>query len=199
MNSTLGTDINVLCDLVLAEPRPVYHIEYQCPSCRTCRRVREGSATTQNQISVTCSSYRWKRQVSMDGTARSRTPAEWMRANFSVPTSHLCTDCGTSFVRSTVIKTAPTFIRFIVDKIQVKWTYTVQMEGTKYRLCGFIYYGRNHFTCRVVTRAEEVWFNDGMVDGKTYHFENKLENMQPRHFARATDDRLLVSALYVKC
>ena len=92
----------------------------------------------------------------------------------------------------------PTFIRFKVENIQVKWTLTTVLEDTQYRLCGFIYYGSNHFTSRVVTPAGEVWFNDGLVDGKLYHYENKLENMQPRDIAKATDGRTLVSALYVK-
>ena len=176
----------------------MYHIEHRCPTCNTCRRIREGDNTTHNQVTVTCSSYRWKRQNSLDGTARGRTPMEWMRANFRVPTSLSCTSCNIPFAKLTVLKTAPTFVRFIVEKIQVKWTPTMLIGGMEYRLCGFIYYGSNHFTCRVVTTLGEVWYNDGMVDGINYHYEGKLEHMQPRQIARAVDNRTLISALYVK-
>ncbi|EIW53762.1 uncharacterized protein TRAVEDRAFT_77901, partial [Trametes versicolor FP-101664 SS1] len=34
-----------------------------------------------------------------------------------------------------------------------------------YRLCGLIYFGKFHFTCRVVDRHGDVWFHDGMKTG----------------------------------
>ncbi|KAI0644145.1 hypothetical protein C8Q79DRAFT_913509 [Trametes meyenii] len=46
-----------------------------------------------------------------------------------------------------------------------------------YRLCGLIYFGKFHFTCRVVSRSGEVWFHDGMTTGNKLTFEGNLVNI----------------------
>ena len=95
------------------------------------------------------------------------------------------------------MKTYPAFIRFKVESIRVKWTYILELADANYRLCGLIYYGKSHFTVRVVTERQEIWFNDSWVDGENYHYENKLENMQPGDLAIATDGRSLILAIYM--
>jgi len=45
-----------------------------------------------------------------------------------------------------------------------------------YHLRGVIYHGNNHFTCRVVSPLELVWFHDGLVTGSTMVLDGNLSS-----------------------
>ncbi|KAI0349212.1 hypothetical protein OH77DRAFT_1440553 [Trametes cingulata] len=65
---------------------------------------------------------------------------------------------------STVYDEAPGFVAFNVYnvKVDISPQITLPERQEMYRLCGLIYFGKFHFTCRVVTGSGEVHLHDGM-------------------------------------
>ncbi|KAF8872999.1 hypothetical protein BD779DRAFT_1389752, partial [Infundibulicybe gibba] len=43
-----------------------------------------------------------------------------------------------------------------------------------YKLRGIIYYGTNHFTARIISPLDRVWFHDGIVTGRAMEYEGTL-------------------------
>ena len=43
-----------------------------------------------------------------------------------------------------------------------------------YKLRGLIYWNCTHFTCRMVGKAGQVYYNNGMTTGNSYIYEGKL-------------------------
>lgn len=197
LNSTQGTDINVLCDFIFDEKESIYFKQYTCTTCNISKKLKLKNIIEKG-LTITCSRYIWKKQKLISGTARLRTPAEWVEANFQVQTSHSCFDCHTPFICETVVHSKPTFIRFKVEDILVNWISTMYIDSVEYRLCGLIYYGNNHFTARIITKKDEVWFNDGLINNENYIYENKSNNFQSNELAICTDNRRLIMSIYVK-
>ena len=92
----------------------------------------------------------------------------------------------------------PLFFRFKVDGVNVKWTLQIDLQQYQYRLCGFIYYGNNHFTSRIITPDGEVWFNDAIQYGRAYHFEKKFQDFSVRELSNAPQARKLILAFYIR-
>ena len=47
-----------------------------------------------------------------------------------------------------------------------------------YKVRGLIYWDKSHFTCRMLGKAGEVYYNDGMTIGATCIHEGKLASLQ---------------------
>ncbi|KZV60291.1 hypothetical protein PENSPDRAFT_548093, partial [Peniophora sp. CONT] len=47
-----------------------------------------------------------------------------------------------------------------------------------YKVRGLIYWNRSHFTCRMVGKAGEVYYNDGMTLGADCIHEGKLGDIK---------------------
>ncbi|KZV61159.1 hypothetical protein PENSPDRAFT_593167, partial [Peniophora sp. CONT] len=47
-----------------------------------------------------------------------------------------------------------------------------------YKVRGLIYWNRSHFTCRMVGKAGEVYYNDGMTLGSDCIHEGKLGDIK---------------------
>ncbi|TFK52742.1 hypothetical protein OE88DRAFT_1626892 [Heliocybe sulcata] len=45
------------------------------------------------------------------------------------------------------------------------------------RLCGIVYFGEFHFTCRFITKTKDVYFNDGAQTGRQCILEGNLYDM----------------------
>ena len=74
----------------------------------------------------------------------------------------------------------------------------LQIDGYQYRLCGLIYYGSNHFTARIVTENQKVWFSDGMTNGRAYSLEGDLIDMTLAQLATASNTYKLSMVFYVR-
>ncbi|KAI0354008.1 hypothetical protein OH77DRAFT_1405729 [Trametes cingulata] len=61
-----------------------------------------------------------------------------------------------------------------------------------YRLCGLIYFGKFHFTCRVVTGSGKVHLHDGMKTGKKLVPEGNLINMDSKMLGKLGKRKLSV-------
>ena len=100
-------------------------------------------------------------------------------------TSTKCTDCSSHLILEAIFLNRPIFLRFRVDDVVVKWTPVLQIDNCQYRLCGLIYYRSNHFIAKIVTENQEVWFNDGMTNGRAYSLEGDLIDITLAQLATA--------------
>ena len=104
-----------------------------------------------------------------------------------------CQTCSHTTVRETVTLNQdhpPPFIALSMEDrrhlggtaCQPKLTAQVSIgeKSTKitYKVRGLIYWDKSHFTCRMLGKAGEVYYNDGMTIGATCIHEGKLANLQ---------------------
>ena len=51
-------------------------------------------------------------------------------------------------------------------------------DKVTYKVAGLIYWDKSHFTCRMLAKTGEVYYNDGMTTGTTCLHEGKLNEIQ---------------------
>lgn len=134
----------------------------------------------------------------MKGTARQRTSLEQMKVNTKQMTETICSKCKSHLANKIVIDTMSKFVRFRVDDVVVKWTPLLDLKDCQYRLCGFIYYGDEHFTARIVTSEGQVYYNDGLKYGSMYHLESKFNDMTLAQLSNTSNGHKLALAFYVQ-
>ena len=62
-------------------------------------------------------------------------------------------------------------------------------------LCAVVYHGENHFTSRVITSEDDVWFNNGRVTEKQCEYEGKLQLLDHNHLNNFRN-KILILAVY---
>ena len=155
-----GTDIYTLCSYMLEQYYNYWYRQYRCTACDSIQKAAPSSNQVYNDIFIICSKYQWQKQGIMQGSAYQKTASEWIYANTRQMTSIKCTDCSSHLILEAIFLNRPIFLKFRVDDVVVKWTPVLQIDDCQYRLCELIYYGSNHFTARIVTENQEIWFND---------------------------------------
>ena len=70
--------------------------------------------------------------------------------------------------------------------MRIKWEHCIDFNGSKYRLCGIIYWGHYHFTCRIVQKDGSVFYHDGIRTKDKCAFEGSISNMTARKLSTAS-------------
>ena len=65
-------------------------------------------------------------------------------------------------------------------KIKIK----INNTNTLLYLKGIVYYGGNHFTCRIISKDGKIWFNDGITTGGRSIEEGHLSTMSDKNLRR---------------
>ena len=198
MNTAIGTEINLLCSYMFGQETDFYHKQYRCRTCDIVQNIYSQANLLYNDMVIVCSPYRWRKQGLMTGSASNKIPVQWMRANMKQITTVMCQSCHIPLVNHIAFTSMPLFFRFKVDGVNVKWTLQIDLQQYQYRLCGFIYYGNNHFTSRIITPDGEVWFNDAIQYGRAYYFEKKFQDFSVRELSNAPQARKLILAFYIR-
>ena len=133
----------------------------------------------------------------MTGSASNKIPVQWMRANMKQITTVMCQSCHIPLVNHIAFTSMPLFFRFKVDGVNVKWTLQIDLQQYQYRLCGFIYYGNNHFTSRIIDHLGNIWYHHGMTSKHSVVNEGKIHNMSTEQLKTAKD-RTSVILIYCK-
>ena len=99
-----------------------------------------------------------------------------------------CQTCHGRLVRKYVFANIPNFLAFITNQKQIQLNPAVYIgkQGTKFRLCGIIYFGGFHFTARIVDINDQIWYNDGIVTGNSSTLEDPLKNGTPYSSQQST-------------
>lgn len=72
------------------------------------------------------------------------------------------------------------------------------MTGTWkiYTLRGLVYHGSGHFTCRIVDRQGQVWYNVSMLTGRKCALEGNLNGTANTSWLKNAHGRILAYAIY---
>jgi hypothetical protein len=65
------------------------------------------------------------------------------------------------------------------------------------KLKGLIYFGGFHFTCRIISEDDVMWFHDGMVTGSDTVLDGKLDEMSYEQLHTCRGKKLEI-AVYAK-
>ena len=71
--------------------------------------------------------------------------------------------------------------RVCQPKITAQVTIGDGQDKLTYKVRGLIYWNRTHFTCRMIGKTSEVYYNDGITTGTTCIHEGKLSEMKDIH------------------
>lgn len=197
LHTAIGTEINMLCSYVLENGNDILHKQKKCKHCDFVDILPTTDNIAYNDLLLTCSKFRWQKQGFNTSTSAQRTPAEWILANLHQPSRLICPNCNNNLYTQIALYEMPLFIRLRVDDVKVHWTFLLEVQQYTYRLCGFIYYGSNHFTSRIVTADQQLWYNNGIKDGQHYKFEGPLDTFTMQQLAKAPNSRKLIIAVYV--
>jgi hypothetical protein len=61
--------------------------------------------------------------------------------------------------------------------INTQFQSVIAETSVTYLLRGVLYYGDNHFTCRIVSEDGMTWFHDGIATGKNVICEGHVNNL----------------------
>ncbi|KAI0069493.1 hypothetical protein K474DRAFT_1610051 [Panus rudis PR-1116 ss-1] len=71
------------------------------------------------------------------------------------------------------------------------------VQGCRYQLCGIIYKAGFHFTSRCILQNGQIWFNDGMKQGRNSKLDGTITDLQPDELLKTRGGKACV-ALYCK-
>ena len=117
-----------------------------------------------------------------------------IRKRFDRISDQPCSNCGTHTTEEKTtlnVYDPPPFIAFHLEDTttipggsvcQPKLTATVSI-GEKdnkiiYNTRGLVYWDKTHFTCRLIDKSREVYYNDGMTTGTSCIHEGRLSELQ---------------------
>lgn len=171
----VGTDIYAVLRFLLEIQDNVICNYYQCRSC-----LFESEPEVEDQVLWHCSKDAWHKSPYKLGGYKSRSVTDWFNALLVSKTEVSCPQCKRPMNKHIQYCQEANFIAMEINNVKAKLEPEVSIPGcaSKYRLCGLIYHGGYHFTCRCITLSGDVWYHDGVKTGDSYIFEGNLVNME---------------------
>ena len=109
---------------------------------------------------------------------------------------HQCNHCTAPLQTTIQFSETPKIIalHFNNQNPSIRISQTIKVMGTnrytKLHLCGLVYHGGFHFTCRVVDHTGKIWFHDGMTTGQTSTLEGRLGMISQPNLKRCRNKKL---------
>jgi hypothetical protein len=114
------------------------------------------------------------------GTSSYSSINHWM-ANFKETTHHKCMTCRLDMIMMFRFSQPLHLLAFdfagTCPSIDTQFQTMVAETSVTYQLRGVLYYGANHFTCRIVSKNGTTWFHDGIATGKSVVHEGHINNL----------------------
>ena len=70
-----------------------------------------------------------------------------------------------------------------------------KLDKVTYKVRGLIYWNKSHFTCRMLGKAAEVYYNDSMTIGATCIQEGKLTEIQDLYHTKGAQLTYIILSL----
>jgi len=120
----------------------------------------------------------------------------------SVPTSSRCLECNHKMKQFIFYNAIPhiVILKYPMQKIKTSHSlklFTNNSETETLKLKGIVYHGGYHFTSRIVTADQQVWYHDGITTGQTCIQDGILANITDERIKRCKN-RDLVLAIYAQ-
>lgn len=181
-NGLVGTDIYALVRELLQTSEDSQSQSFACQSCHYMSES-EGACN----VLWDTSKEVWKKSLYRGGSYKGQSVTAWLGAIFNQKTSQICPQCERSLHQCIRYDTAPAFVALNIHnvKAEICTEVTLPDHPNRYRLCGLIYFGKFHFTCRVVDKHGDVWFHDGIKTGHNLVPEGNTLNLDSSVLQRA--------------
>jgi len=164
-----GTDLFALCREILQFKSFVLKCNYICSQC-------DELIESETQM------YAWWYVNSNKHTQISRLlKNEW---SDKVQNGTQCPSCHGQIIKTTQFnKNHPLLICISIGNKDVQITALLSIKffeasSIKYRLCGIVYHGHFHFTARLIDKAMNTYYYDGMKTGPECILEGKFNTIE---------------------
>ncbi|TDL13373.1 hypothetical protein BD410DRAFT_735480, partial [Rickenella mellea] len=118
------------------------------------------------------------------------------------PSSQMCNNCNQNMMAYMKFSRLPALLALDIyaqnTSISHKLNVKIWDEPKTLRLAGIIYFGKAHFTARIVDKNEEVWWHDGMKTQNKCKNEGNLHNITP-HKLKNLKGRKACLVIYEAC
>ena len=93
-----------------------------------------------------------------------------------------CVTCRRKLTYQRRVDNVPEFLLLSWSDVGIKmqWKHNTVYNNHEYFLCGLIYLGNFHFTCRIIQKNGNVWYHDGIKTKKRCAYEGHIDNMSQR-------------------
>lgn len=187
-----GTSIDNLCTEMFMQSEPIMTYNTLCTVCDTLYDTEEGSS-----ILWDCNEVIWKNSPLRKGTYKYSSLQSWIPVLTSQKTHMQCPTCNIGLQRNITYDIFPTFIPFNIYSATINIEPELIIQEQHYRLCGIIYHGKFHFTARVITTDDKVWYYDGMEKKGDCQYQGTLKELSSANL-RKIKGRQATIAIYVK-
>lgn len=169
-----GTDLYAVCREIFAHEGNIISEHTQC---HRCNYIIHTEMTRMHLF--TCTPDLWQNAFKSNGPHANCTLIQWLKVLLYQKYEGRCTTCRAKLVCKMDIVSAPNFLVFNVYKGQVKLQkkiaiVTVEGQTKEYRLCGLVYFGGFHFTCRIIASNGKIWYHDGQETEGSCILEDKV-------------------------
>lgn len=187
-----GASVTELCgDMFKDSESYVKWIE----ECLTCNRVTR--VHTVKSLLWYMSKEVWKQSATTQGNLRNATMTTWLHKIQSYKTGKICARCTRNLVKHMVLTKSPHFIPICVQDVKPVIEKALIINNTKYRLCGIVYHGSDHFTCRIIDVSGDIWFHDGITTKEWCEYEGNIDVYNVKAFWKGRQNRTVHIVLYV--
>lgn len=187
------TDITDLCSAMFKEQSKYARWTTKCAQCD-----QDARSHPVNNMLWHCTRTIWLRSVYGNGTCNAATTSKWIKAIRTYRADTECVGCHrVTMIKELEFDRMPNFIVVSVgDNLNLRWEHKISVEESDYQLCGLVYWGSHHFTCRVITNDGNVWYHDGIRTGQVCEFQGNIQTMSYTQLAKAANSRKCILGIY---
>ena len=126
----------------------------------------------------------------------------WVHDNQSGMQHGVCPLCGNVVVSSCKYENAPPIISINIGQQKIPIDTKVTLDTTdgqthRYNVCGVVYLGGFHFVSRIIDKANNVWYYDGMHEATSMGVkEGKLKATNRHNLLQVRENRTASLVLY---
>jgi len=163
----VGTRVADLAHMMLSTSVPVAEIDIECMGCRTSQPSPRA-----------LTSYFIEFQSAALNIQGSDSVARILGRFLSMEMSRKCNSCNATLKRNIYFEEVPRLLVFHVPYTAVKINPRLRIGDRVLKLRGVVYHGGYHYTARLVSSDESVWYHDGIHTGNMTSSHGPLNKLK---------------------
>jgi hypothetical protein len=166
----IGMNVADLADFMMKTSQPVAVSAIECVDC--------------DYIvpSAGRSSYYYDLQRSDLDIQDTDTIAKIFGRLLSIQSSRSCDNCGGEMRKNTRFTSAPSIMVFHLPCTDIAINMQMKIAEKTMKLRGAVYYAHNHYTSRIITSDNIIWFHDGISTGRSMIKQGSTDKIGPMFF-----------------
>lgn len=187
-----GASVPELCEDMFRDRNPYVSWRHECARCEI--TIDE---QTCNKLLWYISKPSWKQSAVSQGNIRSAPISVWIEKMRNCKTQRICSRCTRNTVKRMILSKAPVLIPVVIQEgVKPIIERIINIDDTQYRLCGVIYFGGAHWTCRVIEVNGDIWYHDGISTKNKCNYEGNLDVYNMKNLWKCKQNRTCSVILY---